>query len=258
LLPPVTVLAGVMAVGLVVTLPAVVWAGPPARVRGVDVMWLAITGAANVAGLVCFYAGVRVGKVAVVGALASTEGAFAGLLAVATGEQLSLATASVLALVVAGIVITASGARGDPQTPIPAHQRTAVMCGVGAATLFGASLFAAGRAAAELPAVWVALPARAVGTVAVALPLLARGRLRIPLDALPFVAGAGLAEVTGSLAFALGARHGIAVTAVLGSEFAALAAVAAFVLLHERLTRRQLVGVTTIAMAVACLSAVRA
>jgi hypothetical protein len=36
--------------------------------------------------------------------------------------------------------------------------------------------------------------------------------------ALPYVVGAGVGEVTGAVAFALGARHGIAVTAVLGSE----------------------------------------
>jgi multidrug transporter EmrE-like cation transporter len=56
----------------------------------------------------------------------------------------------------------------------------------------------------------------------------------------------------------LGSRHSIAVSAVLASQFAALAAVTAFVLFHERLTRVQLAGIAVIAVGVAVLSALQA
>jgi drug/metabolite transporter (DMT)-like permease len=69
---------------------------------------------------------------------------------------------------------------------------------------------------------------------------------------------AGVAEVVGFASFALGARHGIAVGAVLASEFGAVAALAAFVLFRERVVRLQVVGIAAIAAGVAVLSALQA
>ncbi len=55
-----------------------------------------------------------------------------------------------------------------------------------------------------------------------------------------------------------GARHGIAVSAVLASQFAAIAALAAALLFRERLGRTGIVGVVVIAAGVAAVSALRA
>ena len=68
----------------------------------------------------------------------------------------------------------------------------------------------------------------------------------------------GVCEVAGFALFAFGARHGIAVAAVLASLFAAIAAVAAHVLFRERLARTQVAGVVLIVVAVAALSGVEA
>ncbi|MEO7979299.1 MAG: hypothetical protein ABI807_00115 [Sporichthyaceae bacterium] len=94
--------------------------------------------------------------------------------------------------------------------------------------------------------------------VAIALPLVARRRLTLTRPAAPLVVVAGLCEVLGFAAFATGARHGLAVAAVLASQFAGLAAIAAYLLFHERLTRWQVSGVTVVAVGVATLAAVRA
>jgi drug/metabolite transporter (DMT)-like permease len=64
-------------------------------------------------------------------------------------------------------------------------------------------------------------------------------------------------EVIGFLSFTLGARHGIAITAVVASQFAALAALGAFLLFRERLAGLQLTGVATIVAGVAILTALR-
>jgi drug/metabolite transporter (DMT)-like permease len=64
----------------------------------------------------------------------------------------------------------------------------------------------------------------------------------------------GVAEVVGFASFAVGARDGLAVAAVLTSQFAAIAAIAAFVLFRERLGRLQLAGVATIVVGVAALT----
>ena len=51
---------------------------------------------------------------------------------------------------------------------------------------------------------------------------------------------------------AWGSRDSIAITAVLGSQFAAIAAVAAYILLGERLSRIQVIGVVLISTASPC------
>jgi drug/metabolite transporter (DMT)-like permease len=57
--------------------------------------------------------------------------------------------------------------------------------------------------------------------------------------------------------YAIGARHGIAVTAVLASQFAALAALAAWALFGERLSRTGIAGVIVIAAGIVAISALR-
>ena len=105
---------------------------------------------------------------------------------------------------------------------------------------------------------WAVLPPRIVGVLLIALPLAVTARLVLTREAAPLVLVAGVAEVVGFASFALGARHGIAVSAVLASQFAAFAAVAAYFVFGERLTRAQVVGVVAIASGVAVLSALQA
>ena len=95
-------------------------------------------------------------------------------------------------------------------------------------------------------------------SLAIAVPLAIAGRLTLTRRALPFVLGAGVAEVVGFALFVLGARHGIAITAVLASQFGAIAAIIAVFLFHERLTRLQVVGIAAIAAGVAVMSALQA
>ena len=75
---------------------------------------------------------------------------------------------------------------------------------------------------------------------------------------MPYVVASGLAEVVGFVSYAIGARHGIAIAAVLASQFAALAAIGAAVLFRERLGRTGVAGVIVIAVGVAVVSALRA
>lgn len=97
------------------------------------------------------------------------------------------------------------------------------------AALFGFTLYATARASDNLPIAWVLLPARLMGTLVIAAPLALAGRLRMTRQAVPLVLLSGFCEVLGLTAFALGSRDGVAVTAVIGSQFAGLSAVAAFV-----------------------------
>jgi drug/metabolite transporter (DMT)-like permease len=249
-----SVLAWVMLTGLVVTLPWAATQGKP-DVDMTAARWLIVAGVGNCVGLLFAYSGFKIGKVGVVAPIISTEGAIAAVIAVAAGEQLAPGTGAALAVVATGTVLAgmtreSSGAEG--------RHRAAALFGGAAALSFGASLYATGQVSSELPLAWAILPPRVIGVLAIAVPLAVAGRLRLTRRALPFVLISGLAEVAGFASFAVGARHGIAVSAVLASQFGAVAAAAAYFVFRERLTRLQVAGVATIAAGVAVLTALQA
>ena len=256
LIGAVSVLAWVMIVGLAVTAPMAAVEGVPRGLGGATWVWLVLSGVCNVAGLLCAYEALRLGKVGLVSPIISTEGAIAAMIAVVAGEALGLPRGFALAVVAAGIVAVAAGSAGEEA---PGHHdvRAALFAG-SAALLFGLGLYSTGRVSKDVSLVWAVLPPRVIGVVAVAVPLALSGRLRLTRRAAVLVAASGLCEVGGYFAFAFGARHGIAVTAVLGSQFAVLAAIVAYFLFGEKLGRLRIAGVVVTALGVAALSALQA
>lgn len=258
-------LAWVMLVGLAVAVPLILVTSPPVALSGGDMLNLAIVGIANSAGLLCVYTALQRGKIAVVGPIVSTEGAIAAVLAIAAGDPVSQAAAGLLAVIAVGVVLAAierSGrsnedAVGPPAEPVAGALATALLALAGA-VLFGINLFVTSRVAVELPIAWAVLPARLAGVVGVTIPLLLGRRLRLTRSAVPFVVLVGLAEVAGVVTFSFGARESAAVTSVLASQFAAMAAIFAFVRFGERLSRPQTIGVVIIAVGVAVLAALQA
>jgi drug/metabolite transporter (DMT)-like permease len=183
-------------------------------------------------------------------------------LAVIAGESIGAGAAVTLAVIAVGVVLAglADEPGGGAARPTcgalgPSH---AMLYALGAAFAIGWSLYATARASIDLPVVWALLPSRVIGVAVVTVPLVLRTGLRMTREALPLVLVAGVCEVLGFALFALGARHGIAVSAVLASQFAAVAAVAAYFLFGERLARVQLAGVTLIVAGVGVLSALEA
>jgi drug/metabolite transporter (DMT)-like permease len=247
-----SVLAWVMLIGLVLTLPWALVRGIP-DVDGSATRWLLLAGVGNCVGLLLVYTGVRVGKVGVVAPIVSTEGAIAALFAVAAGQHLAPGTGAALVVIAVGIVLAAAS-RDSSGTGGRTSDLRAALFGAAAAVSFGASLYATGRVSTELPVAWAILPPRIVGVVAIALPLAIAARLTLTRRAVPFLLVAGVAEVVGFAFFALGARHAIAVSAVLASQFGVIAAIMAVVLFHERLSRPQVVGIAAIAVGVAVVS----
>lgn len=253
LIGPPSTLAWVMLTGLLVVGPVALAQGKPAGLDGEALGWLALAGVGNVGGLLLLYRGFRLGGVGVVAPISSTEGAVAALISVAAGEHLGAGTALALAACVAGVVLVASAHAHVPD--LEHVDPRAALFGLAAAGAFGASLYATGRASLDLPIAWAILPPRLLGVAFVLLPLLVVHRLRLTRPAAPFLVASGFAEVTGFTCYALGARHGIAVAAVLASQFAALAALAAAIFYGERLGRMGVVGVAVIAVGVAVVSA---
>ncbi len=253
---PVSVLAAVMVVGLVITLPFGLASGLPGHLNGMAWGWLLLAGAGNVAGLLLEYAALSIGKVGVVAPIASTEGAIAAVISVVAGEHLAAGTAVLLGVIAVGVSLAAM-APDVQDVRVRRLRRSALLAGA-SSMMFGASIYATGRVSQLLPVIWAVLPARVIGVGFVAVPLALAGRLRLPHEAAPLVGVAGVMEVAGFLSYAVAARHGIAVAAVLGAQFAALSAVAAFFLFRERLARLQLAGVATTLIGVAVLTGLRA
>jgi drug/metabolite transporter (DMT)-like permease len=278
------VLAWVMIVGVVVGLPLAVVSPAPATLAPSTVVLLVLAGVCYVVGLQLTYSALRIGKVSIVAPIVATEGAVAALVAVALGDQIGILAAVMLAAIVAGVVLSSlEPGRSDvpagdfdlvadaidgppPADPTvrtatgerPIDARRAALLAMAAALVFGFGLVAAGRSASLVPVAWVALSARLIGIVVVVAPLVIQGRLRVTRVALPLVAIAGTAEVLGSMLSAWGSRESIAIAAVMGSQFAAIAAVAAFVLFGERIGRRQVAGVLLIVAGVTVLAAATA
>lgn len=248
-----SVVAWVMLFGLLANLVVIAVGPQPGSLSRADIAWMLVSGLCNIAGLLLEYAALRRGKVGIVTPVASTEGAVAALLAVAAGEALGLATAVPLALVTLGIVL--AGVAPDESTP-DRRTSTGFWLAALAALSFGIGIFATGHLSASLPAGWAVLPPRLVGVALVTIPLAMMRRLKLSRSALPLVVFTGLAEVLGFVCYAAGARHSVAIAAVLGSQFAVVASVAAYLLLRERLTRLQLAGVVVIVFGVAALTLV--
>jgi drug/metabolite transporter (DMT)-like permease len=249
-----SVVAWVMISGLVVVTPAIA-VSDVAAIDRADFAWLAVGGAGNLGALLLVYLAMRQDKVGVVLPIVSAEGAVAAVFATVGGESLGLPSAVCLAAVAVGVVVVAAssparlGADAGPAAPALAAV---------AAVLGGLSLYAFGHVASDVPLAWTVLPPRLLGTVFVAVPLAARRELRTPRPVAWYVVSAGVAEVLGFFSYALGARHGVAIAAVLATTFAAVAAMGAYVFLGEHLRQTQIVGLLLIFAAVSVLAVSRA
>jgi drug/metabolite transporter (DMT)-like permease len=195
-----------------------------------------------------------VGKVGVVAPILATGGAISAFISALLGESIAPLVAFVLLVIIAGVVLSAVApdpAPLDNERPVYAVIVTSL-----AALCIGIGLFATGNLSDQLPIAWVLLPARLTGVLVLFLPLLLLRRLRITRSTMPMVIAMGFTEVLGFVCFAIGAQYQVAVMSVFASQFAPIAAVAAYVLFKEKLGRLQIVGVAVIVLGVTVLSLV--
>jgi drug/metabolite transporter (DMT)-like permease len=227
-------------------------AGWPAHAGTHPWAWALLAGAGSAAGLSMMYRALRAGKVGVVAPIASTEGAIAAVIAIGLGEQLTVGVAVCLVVVACGVVLVTMRGRASD-----VHLRPSLYA-LGAACLFGVNLVASARAGTALGPVWTILVARIVGVTVIVLPLLLRGSLGWPGAAWWMVCFSATAEVAGFTAYVIGSHHGVAIPAVLGAQFAAVATIASFLIFGERIGPRQVAGATVIVVGVSVLAGLRA
>jgi drug/metabolite transporter (DMT)-like permease len=122
--------------------------------------------------------------------------------------------------------------------------------------VFGLGLYAAGRASDLVPPSFVVVAGRIAGVLVISLPLALTRRLRFERRVLPFIVVAAVAEVVGMYLFAWGAAESIAVTSVLSTQFAVMAALVAHTL-GERISSRQWAGVAAVTVGVVVITLTR-
>jgi drug/metabolite transporter (DMT)-like permease len=248
-------LAWVMLIGLIVDAPFLVATRPDLRMSGNEVVLVLVAGIGNVVGLGLEYRALRRGSSGIVTSIVSTEGAVAAAIAIIAGERVPLVTLVALGCTVLGVTFVTMLDSHDTTALSTRDNHAAAAMAIGVAILFGLSVYASGRLGQQLPLVYAVLPARIVGTILVTLPLAIARRLRSPRGARIAVVTGAVGEVAGIAFLALGARHALAVTAVIASLFPALVSVVALFLFGERLTRLQVVGIAFILVSAGVVAA---
>jgi drug/metabolite transporter (DMT)-like permease len=245
----------VVFIGLLVTVPLLLLEAPAAPLAGEDVAWLAVAGFGYALGMIFNYSALAGGKVAVTAPIVSTEGSIAATLAVLTGEAASPLLVVMLATIAVGVFVVALQPGGGADALDGGGARYVVFA-VLSAMIFGLGLYAAGRASDLVPPSLVVVAGRIAGVLVISLPLALTRRLRFERQVLPFIVVAAVAEVVGMYLFAWGAAESIAVTSVLSTQFAVMAALVAH-RLGERISSRQWAGVAAVTAGVVVITLTR-
>jgi drug/metabolite transporter (DMT)-like permease len=211
-----------------------------AEARAVDVGLGVLGGLAGAAGVGLLYQALGIGPMSVVAPttalLAALVPVLAGLL---DGERPSAGVAVGMALALVAIVLVAAEGEGSLK---PADPRS-LLFALGAGLGFGL-FFVALSHTGDDAGTWPLLGARATSvTVVGALALLGRVRADLPAGARLLTGSAGFLDVTANLLYLLAVRDGLlSVVSVLVALYPVSTVVLARVVLRERFTRLQRVG----------------
>ena len=220
-----------------------------------DLAWGAAGGAVGVFGVVLLYRGLAIGPMAVVAPLTAVLSAVVPVLVgVALGERPGwVAIVGVVAAVPA--IALVSGARAGAAMSI---SRQALLAALAAGLSFGGFyvlLARTGPHGGAWPLVGQRAASVAVLTLVTAFSLARRRRVAIPARVLGLAVLAGLTDFLANLTYLLATHRGLlALVAVLSSLYPATTVVLAGAVLRERLSARQLGGLTLAVAAVALIA----
>ena len=250
---PITVVAGSQLAGLVV-LAVVLPLLPGADPAKPDLIWGAAAGVAIGAGLALLYAALALGRMAVV---APTTGVCAVVIpvmaAMLLGERPGPRVLAGIALAVVSIVLVSrtrsSAAPGERRSPrrLPSGLGLALLSGV-AIGLFFFSLARTAPAAG----LWPLLAARLVAVVLFGMLAVGGGRsVRMAAPVAAMVIGGGVIDVLSNALYLIATRHGpLSVVVTLSSLYPASTVMLALLVLGERLSATQGVGIASALIAV--------
>ncbi len=213
-----------------------------------DLLWGGAAGLAGGIGVGLLYRALAIGTMAIV---APTTAVCAVLIPVAAeaiaGEQLAARTVAGIVLALVAIVLVSQSSAGDRGASGRKGLGLAIMSGV-AIGFFYLALARTGAAAG----LWPLVAARAV-SVSLFLGLAVAGRqpLRMPARPLTIVLGCGVLDMAANALYMLATRRGaLSAVVTLASLYPASTVLLARVVLGDRLSGRQVVGIVSAFVAV--------
>jgi drug/metabolite transporter (DMT)-like permease len=213
-----------------------------------------LAGAVGVGGLIAFYRGLKVGAMGVVAPIAATAVLVPLAVGLVHGERPSAVQDIGIALALAGVV----AASLEPEREALRDRRLAAgaVLALIAALAFGVALTGL-NSAAKGGAAWGTLAMRVAGVPLVACLVVSnRVSLRGTASVWPLLVSVGILDAGATVLFGVAGNHGLlSIVAVLASLYPVIIIALARVVVHERLSRVQLVGAATALVGVALISA---
>lgn len=231
-------------------------------------LWLGVgTGLIGPVALGLLYHGLATGRMSVVAPITAVVAAVVPLAwGLAAGERPSgIALAGVAVALVSVVLISGAPTHEDHPEDAASSPLSQVLPTAGLAGLGFGAIFVLLGSTSDDAGLWPLLVARPLAVVATSTVVIVLGRRAgltaarsvVPARAaLPFVAGAGLLDVTANGLYLAGTRAGLlSIVAVLSSLYPASTVVWARVFLGERLHRVQVAGLLLAAIGVAAMAA---
>jgi drug/metabolite transporter (DMT)-like permease len=203
-------------------------------------------------GLALFYRALSVGTMSIVSPITACGALVPFTLALATGDRPA-------ALVLLGALIALAGAviaSAEEHRSDEAGRRQAALLAVGAACLLGLFVYFVGVAGQDGQTLSALFGAR-VGSLTVLTGWVVVTRAPIHLDrsALPAIVGIGLLDTFANGLFVLASARGyLSIVSVLGSLYPVSTILAAYLFLHERISRTQKAGVALTLVGIALVA----
>lgn len=235
----------------------VAWS-PPATLTILALLLGLLLGASNMLGSLLLYRALSIGKIAVVSPIGSSFAAITLALSLLTGDAISWGKVGGLLLTVFGVIL-ASTPTGERAAVTDQPWARGVPEALGCALALGVTFWGLKYVVPTLGP-WLPVLESRIATFML-LPVLAkplRQSIALPSRATwPLVLAVGLIDTGANVAYNLGiSSDAPGVVAVLGSLFSPITVLLAFVLLRERLSQRQWIGVALIFAAVAAIGVV--
>ena len=234
---------------------AAVMGDAPAPAR--DLAWGAVGGLGGGTGVVLLYRGLSIGRMSVVAPTSAVIGAVLPVLVgLGLGERPHAAALAGVAVALLAIILVSSGPDGSADAVLGGRVRPGLREAVGAGMGF-ALFFVALANAGDDAGLWPLLAARVSIVVAAVGGLVTRSALRPAPGAWGRIVVVGLLDMTSNLLYVLATRRGLlSLVAVLVSLYPASTVLLARVVLGERMTGRQVVGLVAAGAGVALIAAV--
>ncbi|MGN6378801.1 MAG: EamA family transporter [Gaiellales bacterium] len=237
--------------GLAALVVALILLGGHATPRSLGIG--AAAGLCGAVGIASFYAALAAGKMSIVSPVSACGALVPMVLALATGERPGTLALAGAVVALAGAVLASMHEYAGEQ---PGSRLAIVLAGV-AALGIGGFLFLIAHAAAGGQTLPALLGARMGSLTILVMGAVIRSQpVSVPRSAFPAVAGVGLLDSGANGLFAVATQHGyLSIVSVLGSVYPIVTVILAQVLLRERLTSIQVVGVAAAVLGVAMVSA---